>query len=304
MRSWFPTCSYRVEVPSISEQPNQMNLLFGSLGSREGSAPHKYPWERRREKGPLSYQSEHACSSPSPSSAERGSSFAQRSLTRSCTRRFFARHASVVSVHTGRSAPNDAIVMRAASTPFDTRYFMTNLARFSPMLRFCSLVPLPSVYPSIRRSRVGFSLSQPTAPSRTRVSAHRASDRPGPKWTSLRVSCVLNPLVGASGNLRALEAGGVGADAEPSGAGAGDAGGDHAGVEAEGVAGQPAHPATATTNSMSPSTTTVDLRCKRRRSHQPTVMISWIGSCSERQPEGIPVRISENGSTRGASRGN
>src|SRR2546422_961402 len=53
MRSWFPTCSYRVEVPSISEQPNQMKLLFGSLGSREGSAPHKYPWERRREKGPI-----------------------------------------------------------------------------------------------------------------------------------------------------------------------------------------------------------------------------------------------------------
>ena len=247
-----------------------------------------------------------------------GSFFAQRSLTRSCTRRFLALHASVVSVHTGRSAPYDAIVMRAASTPFDTRYFMTNLARFSPMLRFCSLEPLSSVYPSIRRSRVGFSLSQPTALSRTLVSAHRASDRPGPKWTSLRVSCVLNPLVGASGNLGALEAGGVGADAEPSGAGAGDAGADHAGVEAEGVAGQPAHPATATTNSMSPSTATVARRCKRRRcplgtsptragrgrSHQPTVRISWIGSRSEKQPEGLPVRISENGSTMGASRGN
>jgi len=155
--------------------------------------------------------------------------------------------------------------MRAASTPFAIRYIMTNLARFSPMLRFCSLVPLPSVYPSIRRGRVGFSLSQPTAPSRTRVSAHRASDRPGPQWTSLRVSCALNPLVGASGNLRALEAGGVGADAEPSGVGGGDAGADHAGVEAEGVGGQPAHPATATTNSTSPSATTVDLRCKRRR---------------------------------------
>ncbi len=155
--------------------------------------------------------------------------------------------------------------MRAASTPFDTRYFMTNLARLSPMLRFCSLVPLPSVYPSIRRSRVGFSLSQPTAPSRTRVSAHRASDRPGPKWTSLRVSCALNPLVGASGNLRALEAGGVGADAEPSGVGAGDAGADQASVEAAGVGGHPAHPATATTNSMSPSATPVDLRCTRSR---------------------------------------
>jgi hypothetical protein len=182
---------------------------------------------------------------------------------------------------------------------------MTNLARFSPMLRFCTRVPLPSVYPSIRRSRVGFSLSQPTAPSRTRVSAHRASDRPGPKWTSLRASCVLNPLVAASGKLSALEAGGVGADAETSGAGAGDAGADHAGEEAEGVGGQPAHPATATTNSMSPSATTVDLRCKRRRcppgasptragrgrSHQRTVRISWIGSRSERRPEGLPVHI-------------
>src|SRR5437867_4731005 len=199
--------------------------------------------------------------------------------------------------------------MRAASTPFDTRYFMTNLARFSPMLRFCSLVPLPSVYPSIRRSRVGFSLSQPTAPSRTRVSAHRASDRPGPKWTSLRVSCALNPLVGTSGALRALGAGGVGADAEPSGVGAEDTGADHAGAEAARVGGHPAHPATATTNSMSPNATPVDLRCTRRRcllgtspiragrgrSHQATVRIS---------PEGLSVRISENSSTMGASRKN
>jgi hypothetical protein len=161
-------------------------------------------------------------------------------------------------------------------------------------------------------------LSQPTAPSRTRVSAHRASDRPGPKWTSLSASCVLNPLVAASGKLRALEAGGGGADAETSGTGAGDAGADHAGEEVEGVGGQPAHPATATTNSMSPSTTTVDLRCKRRRcpsgtsptragrgrSHQPTVRISWIGSRSEKHPEGLPVHIPENGSTMGASPGN
>jgi len=65
------------------------------------------------------------------------------------------------------------------------------------------------------------------------------------------VSCVLNPLVGAIGTFRPLEAGGVGADAAPSGVGGGDAGADHASVEAEGVGGQPAHPATATTNSMS-----------------------------------------------------
>ena len=90
------------------------------------------------------------------------------------------------------------------------------------------------------------------------------------------VSCVLNPLVGASGTFRTLEAGGVGAHAEPSGVGGGDAGADHAGVEAEEVGGQPAHPATATTNSMSPSA---------RR-------------------QGLSVRISENGRTMGASRGN
>src|SRR5437763_16164440 len=64
MRSWFPTCSYRASGPSISEQPNQMTPSFGSRRRGKGLALPKHLWEKRREKGSRSYQSEQACSAP------------------------------------------------------------------------------------------------------------------------------------------------------------------------------------------------------------------------------------------------
>ncbi len=88
-------------------------------------------------------------------------------------------------MHTGRSEPYETTEIRPGSSPFETRYFITDMARFSPTAMFADGVPRSSLCPSIRTWAPGFSLSQRTTASSAGASAWPTVTKPARKRTSV-----------------------------------------------------------------------------------------------------------------------
>src|SRR5438093_11194238 len=87
-------------------------------------------------------------------------------FTRKCTRRFFAAHASDLSLHAGRSEPKLTVKRRDSGTPIAMRNLAAALARSSARAALSSRASLASVWPSRSTKYSRLSTSQRAATQR------------------------------------------------------------------------------------------------------------------------------------------